>query len=643
MKNFVRYLSAFIAVGFPCLYGWLWITGAASLEKPAVETWPDNSMYSAEQAAPQAGKAGRAPASTLSKLLKKIRIEANGADRRDPNQRQFAQGIHMLLDGTARIFNTDDLIVTVDNECVKTSNFKISSLFKGSKVKIAKLKRQAYRYRHPSTATIESLQAIADADPCVVSISRDGKVKAVGTPNDPSYAQEKQMASLNASSAFDTFFPTSGGGITTDDIIVAVVDTGISALHPDLSSNMWNDGSNHFGFNIVSNNNDPTDDNGHGTFVAGEIGARCGNNEGVCGVTGFRTKLMAVKILAADGTGTLGDVANGINWAVEHGAKVINLSLAGSGQSVAVQDAIQAAVNAGVFIAAAAGNENQQLTASNFQTPASYAKDFLGMMAVGSVDSDTKARSSFSNYSTTYVEISAPGSNGIYSTTMPNTYGSMQGTSMSTPLVAGAAALAFGLAKSNGHNPTAAQIEDLLYNSAVNYSSLNTSFKGGKTLDLQTLANSVAVQFPSGGPGPSPSAGCGTMTSAECDMYHEVNNRRTSAGIAPMKLNTNCINEAKFMAQDMASKKYIAHDSSTETAVQRFTRYSLDGAAAGENLGYGFATQADAMNAWMNSSSGHRESILDPLYKSFGAGSSTDSNGNVVWAQCFTAKSGDVP
>lgn len=224
-------------------------------------------------------------------------------------------------------------------------------------------------------------------------------------------------------------------GVTrgSSGVKIAICDTGIDQNHED------------FGTKIVLNKNltlSRTVDDlyGHGTHVAGIAAAITNNGKGVAGV-GFDSSLMNVKVLGDTGTGYYSWVASGIIWAADNGAKVINLSLGGTSPSSTLEYAVNYAWGKGSVLVAAAGNANTDALL--------YPAYYENCVAVAATDK-YDAKASFSNYGT-WVDIAAPGV-GIFST-MPNhrnrigilNYGSLSGTSMSTPHVAGVAALVFDL------------------------------------------------------------------------------------------------------------------------------------------------------------------------------------------------------
>lgn len=219
---------------------------------------------------------------------------------------------------------------------------------------------------------------------------------------------------------------TRGAGIK-----VAIVDTGIKLDHPDLAANIGAADR----YNAVNPAKPANDDNGHGTHVAGTVAA-VDNDIGVVGVAPS-AGLMAVKVLSKTGSGFLSDVVEGIDWSVANGAKVINMSLGSTSQSQSLKDSCDAAFNAGVVVVAAAGNSGETNSPSAYLYPAS----FDSVISVAATDINN-VRASFSTYNDK-VELAAPGKN-ILSATYDGLYGEKSGTSMATPHVSGAAALAFG-------------------------------------------------------------------------------------------------------------------------------------------------------------------------------------------------------
>ncbi|SFB35568.1 Serine protease, subtilisin family [Cohnella sp. OV330] len=207
------------------------------------------------------------------------------------------------------------------------------------------------------------------------------------------------------------------------DIVVAVVDTGVQLDHPDLKGRLV------AGTNIVDPSAPPEDDVGHGTHVAGIIAAEVNNNEGVAGMTWY-TKVMPVKALDNSGAGTTYSVAEGIIWAADHGAQVINLSLGNYAEAQFLHDAIKYAHDKGVIVVAASGNDNTDRPGY----PAAYPE----VVAVGATGSD-ELRAPYSNYGD-YIDVAAPGTS-IASTYPGSRYAALSGTSMAAPHVSALASL----------------------------------------------------------------------------------------------------------------------------------------------------------------------------------------------------------
>lgn len=250
----------------------------------------------------------------------------------------------------------------------------------------------------------------------------------------------------NAKTNADVSAPAAWAFTTgSKSVVVAVIDTGIDYLHDDLKENLWNnpreipfngideDGNGFiddvYGYDFVSNDSDPFDDNQHGTHVAGTIGAKGNNGIGTVGVC-WEVSLMALKAFDEKGNGTVADAIAAMTYAVENGARVINASWGLEERSRALEEATKVVADAGVLMIAAAGN-------SRTDAP-SYPASFETVLSVAATDAKD-ARADFSNYGS-FVDVAAPGAN-ILSTLPENSYGLLSGTSMAAPHVAGMAAL----------------------------------------------------------------------------------------------------------------------------------------------------------------------------------------------------------
>ncbi|MCZ2289619.1 MAG: S8 family serine peptidase [Anaerolineales bacterium] len=239
-------------------------------------------------------------------------------------------------------------------------------------------------------------------------------------PNDPNYQTQYGLTNIRAPQGWD--LSTGASWVT-----IAVIDTGVDLLHPDLMYKTI------AGYDFVNNDTIPQDDNGHGTHVAGIAAAMSNNGEGIAGVS-WGANIMPLKVLDGSGNGTYANVAAAIIWATDHGAQVINMSLGGLYPSATLEDAVIYAYTHGMVQVAAAGNSGS----GSVLYPAKYAP----VIAVAATD-NFNTRAGFSNYGPE-VDLAAPGVN-ILSLYPGGGYGYRSGTSMAAPFVSGLAAILIGL------------------------------------------------------------------------------------------------------------------------------------------------------------------------------------------------------
>ncbi|MDD5260331.1 MAG: S8 family serine peptidase [Methylacidiphilales bacterium] len=335
-------------------------------------------------------------------------------------------------------------------------------------------------------------------------VEADSILHATLVPNDPNFSGEWGLNNTGQTSGkpHADIDATDAWGIinSSPNVVVAVLDTGIDFNHPDLAANIWtnpNPGSDPgyindtHGWNFYADNNNPQDDHFHGTHVSGTIGALGNNGQGVAGVT-WHVKIMPLKFLSSNGSGYTSDAVDGINYATYMGAKIISNSWGGGAYSQALKNAIDAANTAGVLFVVAAGNNgaNTDLTPSY---PSCYASP--NILSVAATDANDQL-ASFSNYGTKTVALAAPGV-GVLSTFptvataamssygLPTSYGQISGTSMATPHVSGAAALALA------ENPslTVAQLKSLLIQRTDQLSQLAGLIQTSGRLNLYNVVN----------------------------------------------------------------------------------------------------------------------------------------------------------
>jgi thermitase len=277
-------------------------------------------------------------------------------------------------------------------------------------------------------------------------------------PNDPQFVDQwalnnngqdggRARADIDALKAWET---TKG----SDDVVVAVLDSGVDFTHVDLKGNMWfrPEGLPQFvddqmgayndlnGYNGTDKIADPMDDNGHGTHCAGIIGAEGDNGEGIAGVN-WKVKIMPLKFLGRVGFGSTSDAIEAINYAIDRkkngvNVRIISASWGSNSRSKALEDTIRAAGEAGILFIAAAGNDGSD-NDRRAHYPSNY--NLPNVISVAALDRNDSL-ASFSNYGIKTVHVAAPGKD-ILSTWLNDGYREASGTSMATPYVSGVAAL----------------------------------------------------------------------------------------------------------------------------------------------------------------------------------------------------------
>ena len=277
-------------------------------------------------------------------------------------------------------------------------------------------------------------RAVLGARPGVAFVEADGVAHALAVPTDARYPQQYGPRLMGAPAAWDT------AGFGSEAVTVAVVDTGLRKTHEDLTG-----GRLLAGHDYVNADDEPEDDCGHGTSVAGIIGATTNNALGVAGMS--QSKLLPLKALKAEGDSCFGansDIAQAIVDAADAGAAIINLSLGSDGGSLVIQSAVDHAASKGSLVVAAAGSDDHG--------PVNYPAAYDHVIAVGAVGSN-KALASYSNVGPE-LDVVAPGTSIVSASGLSDDgYVSLTGTSMAAANVSGALALARSCARPGSRRP----------------------------------------------------------------------------------------------------------------------------------------------------------------------------------------------
>lgn len=411
--------------------------------------------YAAEPAATVSGKAkAEKQAAVSDEIIVRFQKDASAAAERDAVSAAGAE-----------------FVERVGQKLVDAAVVKVESNNKAEVMKALE-DQGAIKYAHPNSI-VSAYQAPSDSLFSEMwNLSNEGNA---GTYD----------ADIDAPEAWD--YNTGSCSIT-----VAIADTGIDTTHPDLGTNLWvnpgevggngrdDDGNGIVddvnGANFVTGSGNPYDDHGHGTHVAGTIGAVGFNQEGVIGISP-RVRLMGLKFLDEDGFGTTADAISAIEYANSKGVNVINASWGGGGYEQALGDAI--AATSAVFVAASGNSGMNNDVYPSY--PASF--DLPNVISVGASDSNDSL-ASYSNYGQS-VDLAAPGSDIL--STVPGGYSSFSGTSMAAPHVSGAAALL--LASNPSASPST--VRSVLMSSSDVTSGISGLVASGGRLNINSALNTL--------------------------------------------------------------------------------------------------------------------------------------------------------
>lgn len=333
----------------------------------------------------------------------------------------------------------------------------------------------------PPQASEKAVGALLKHNKHFQFVERDMLLKPEAVVDDPYFSSAWHLPKIGAPAAWEL---SEGANVT-----IAILDSGVDATHPDLASNIVP------GWNFYNNNSDTSDVYGHGTQVAGAAAAASNNATGVASVAG-KARIMPIRVTDTSGMGSLSQMASGITWAANKGARVANLSFAGAGGYSTVQSAAQYMKNKGGLVVTAAGNYGTEQTFSPSDTT---------IVVSGTTSSDAKA--SWSSYGK-FVDIAAPGTS-IWTTTRGGGYKSASGTSMASPVAAGVV----GLIMSANASLSAADVEKALFSTAtdIGAAGFDTYFGNGRVdaaaavkvaaaaVQADTTPPSIAIANPTSG------------------------------------------------------------------------------------------------------------------------------------------------
>jgi serine protease len=474
-------------------------------------------------------------------------------------------------------------------------------------------------------------------DPEILMSNRGeaSSLQGPSVPNDPRFPDQWGLQDTG----FGIHLPSARARTRGAGVTVAVIDTGIRQDLPDLAGTTFVPG-----YNAIANNDRTADDNGHGSHVAGTIAQTTDNRLGCAGIAPA-AKIMPVKVLDRNGSGSNYSIAVGLQWAADHGAQVANLSL-GGGASRTLQDAMATCDRKGMTIVCATGNNGR----ASILYPAAYPQ----AIAVGA-STRQGTRAPFSNYGAG-LSLVAPGEDILQQTIDKATgrpaYYYYDGTSMATPHVTGVCALV----KSLNPSLTPTAIRQLLTRTARDLGAPGPDREFGAGLLDAAAAVAAAggapapapvptpspcppAPTPTPAPGPAPSLPPAPAPSSEAQQVLDlVNVERAKAGAAPLAFHDALMRAAQAHSEDQAAHNQMSHTGSDGSNLgQRLTRVGYPFRTWGENVAYGYATPVAVMQGWL-ASPGHRANILNPNFNEIGIGIARNARGVPYYTQDFGAR-----
>ncbi len=517
IQGSVAYLKILIGLGFLLL-----ATGCTPF-MPNADFAGSSSLSSVYCSSASTLEAQKASQNVSSESNSKVRLnfdylQAKNSQFQKMNAKAFARmtqaGIAEKTQIQSEIVLPSDLelIAKIDKDCADSlseGSLSRDLLEKGEA--FPNLRKETISFFLNDPMSLEELSGEMDEDPCILVVSEQQQVQktAISGSNDRDINRQSHLDQIGFYGATNKLLESD---VIDTEIVIAVVDTGVDYGHDELRSQMWEDpDTGVYGQDFHNGDFDPMDDNGHGTHVAGLAAATYKNGTGGSGAMGRYGRIMAIKSLDNFGGGSIQNVVNGIDYAIQNNADIINMSLGAAAKSASLEASVRDAISRGIVVVSASGNSGVPLNDTNFFAPAGYAAGISGLISVGSIDVNNGRISSFSNYGASTVEIAAPGSIDSYVnepvglwSTVPRAlvsgpaYSELNGTSMATPLVSGSIGLLIAALKSNGISYTPSEVEAALLASANTSSALSDYIAGGRSLNSDRLAQVALNAIASG-------------------------------------------------------------------------------------------------------------------------------------------------
>jgi len=403
--------------------------------------------------------------------------------------------IILVLILISNIFVINSVVVAKSNQGI-SSDYSLLVRFKNDP--------EIHKFDYSNKSELENALIKFQKSPQVDQVEKNVSYKTTFIPNDPDYRKQWYLSKIKVSQAWDLIKGS-------EEVVVAVIDSGVQIDHPDLKNNIWvnkgeipgngiDDDNNGYvddtnGWDFVNNIPDPNPKIGliynvggvnHGTVVAGIVAAQSDNAKGIAGV-GYKIKIMPLRALDSQGVGDSYAVVRAIDYAIQKRVDVINMSFVGFEKSTFLEEAIQRAWQAGIVVVAAAGNDTAKKGDDLDKTPMYPVcldnQNENTVIGVAALDTGNR-KADFSNFGKSCVDISAPGTK-FYSTQYFNpNYSDFQdyyggywsGTSLATPLVSGTAALI----KSINSQFSNKQIREIILNNTTNTDQWNPKYQKGR-------------------------------------------------------------------------------------------------------------------------------------------------------------------